>query len=284
MSNLLNFNFQSNSIRTFTDENQEAWFCGVDGCNVLGYTNSRKTLADHCKEKGVTFRYTLTKGGEQSLGYINEPNLFRLIIKSKKPEAEQFESWVMEEVLPSIRKTGSYSIEEPKYSKMSPEQQKVIESAIRQRAHVLATLVQPMYEHHMRTGKIVFKTHDDVQKWYPQDDPYLSPRAGIKLDPIEFPNMNTGNYPNDPHQQFSYESWIKMVHAQKSPIFKLVQQLEKQGYDVTTVWEEYALLGDLLSRMNQSFTFFRDHCSRPHTISFAPPGSKARKSGKRLFV
>lgn len=175
-------------------------------------------------------------------------------------------------------------IEEPKYSKMSPEQQKVIESAIRQRAHVLATLVQPMYEHHMRTGKIVFKTHDDVQKWYPQDDPYLSPRAGIKLDPIEFPNMNTGNYPNDPHQQFSYESWIKMVHAQKSPIFKLVQQLEKQGYDVTTVWEEYALLGDLLSRMNQSFTFFRDHCSRPHTISFAPPGSKARKSGKRLFV
>ena len=76
---------------------------------MLGYANPRKAISDHCKEKGVTKRYTLSSGGEQETIIINESNLYRLIIKSKKPEAERFERWVMEEVLPSIRKTGGYS-------------------------------------------------------------------------------------------------------------------------------------------------------------------------------
>ena len=101
------FTFQSQAIRT-TVENGELWFNAKDVCDILGYTNSRKAIADHCKEKGVTNRYTPTSSGNQEMVYINEPNLYRLIIKSRKPEAEAFEAWVMEEVLPTIRKTGSY--------------------------------------------------------------------------------------------------------------------------------------------------------------------------------
>lgn len=110
MSNLINFDFNNNTVRTITDEHNEAWFVASDVCNILGYANSRKAINDHCKHKGVTKRYTLTEKGEQELTYINEPNLYRLIIKSRKPEAEKFEEWVMEEVLPSIRKTGSYEV------------------------------------------------------------------------------------------------------------------------------------------------------------------------------
>ena len=106
---LSTFNFHNSPIRTITDPKGEIWFCGTDVCNILGYQNSRKALQDHCKEAGVTKRYTTTTSGNQEITFINEPNLYRLIIKSRKPEAERFEAWVFEEVLPQIRKTGSYS-------------------------------------------------------------------------------------------------------------------------------------------------------------------------------
>lgn len=106
------FQFQSNTIRTVAIDG-EVWFCATDVCSVLGYVNSRDAVSKHCKTKGVAKRDTLTEKGNQELTFINEPNLYRLIIRSKKPEAEKFETWVMEEVLPAIRKTGSYS--------MSPE-------------------------------------------------------------------------------------------------------------------------------------------------------------------
>jgi prophage antirepressor-like protein len=103
------FSFDTSHIRVFTDEQGESWFCAHDVCSVLGYVNPRDAIAKHCREKGVAKRDTLTGGGAQSLIYINEPNLYRLIIKSRKPEAERFEAWVMEEVLPALRKTGSYT-------------------------------------------------------------------------------------------------------------------------------------------------------------------------------
>ncbi|TCP18096.1 BRO family protein [Nicoletella semolina] len=59
-------------------------------------------------EKGVRKTYTLTKGGKQELTFINEPNLYRIIFKSRKAEAVEFQNWVFEEVLPQIRKTGKY--------------------------------------------------------------------------------------------------------------------------------------------------------------------------------
>ena len=106
---LSTFNFHNSPVRTITDPKGGIWFCGTDVCNILGYQNSRKALQDHCKEAGVTKRYTPTTSGNQEITFINEPNLYRLIIKSRKPEAERFEAWVFEEVLPQIRKTGSYS-------------------------------------------------------------------------------------------------------------------------------------------------------------------------------
>ena len=82
------------------------YFVGTDVAKALGYSNPRKAILDHCK--GVTKRDTPTSSGIQSMSYINEGDLYRLIMKSKLPSAEKFESWVMDEVLPTIRKIGSY--------------------------------------------------------------------------------------------------------------------------------------------------------------------------------
>ncbi|OUP77208.1 phage repressor protein [Erysipelatoclostridium sp. An173] len=88
----------------------EPWFVGKDVADILGYTNSRKAISDHVddEDKGVTKCDTL--GGKQDLTIINESGLYSLILSSKLPTAKKFKRWVTSEVLPAIRKTGSYQI------------------------------------------------------------------------------------------------------------------------------------------------------------------------------
>ena len=89
--------------------NNEPWFVGKDVAAALGYTNTRKAIADHVDEedKGVTKCDTL--GGEQELTIINESGLYSLVLSSKLPTAKQFKRWVTHEVIPSIRKHGMYA-------------------------------------------------------------------------------------------------------------------------------------------------------------------------------
>lgn len=101
---------QFGQVRIVTDESNQPWFLAKDVCNILGYSNPRDAVSKHCKEKGVAFRDIPTNGGVQKVKFINEGNLYRLIVNCTLPTAEQFESWVFEEVLPSIRATGSYSV------------------------------------------------------------------------------------------------------------------------------------------------------------------------------
>lgn len=102
------FNFNSLSIRTVTDEHDNPWFVATDVCNILGYTNCRQSIKDHCREAGVSKRYIRSSGQNRKITFINEGNLYRLITKSRKPEAEEFEIKLMDEILPTIRKTGGY--------------------------------------------------------------------------------------------------------------------------------------------------------------------------------
>ena len=95
-------------VRTIGTTDGKVLFCGADIAKALGYSNARDALLRHCKEKGVVKHDTLTKGGIQELTYIDEGNVYRLITHSKLPNAERFEAWVFDEVLPEIRRTGSY--------------------------------------------------------------------------------------------------------------------------------------------------------------------------------
>ncbi|AYK05295.1 MULTISPECIES: phage antirepressor [Brevibacillus] len=84
------------------------WFGATQTAKALGYSNPHDALSKHCRKEGVAKREVLTNGGMQQMKFISEGNLYRLITKSKLPTAEQFESWVFDEVLPSIRKHGAY--------------------------------------------------------------------------------------------------------------------------------------------------------------------------------
>jgi prophage antirepressor-like protein len=106
MNELQFFNSEEfGEIRTIEIDGKP-YFVGTDVAKALGYNNPRDAVSRHCK--GVVKRDTPTSSGIQSMSYINEGDLYRLIMKSKLPSAEKFESWVMDEVLPIIRKTGSY--------------------------------------------------------------------------------------------------------------------------------------------------------------------------------
>ena len=93
------------------------WFVAVDIALALGYNNPRDAVQRHCK--GVVKHDTPTSSGVQNVSYINEGDMYRLIMKSKLPSAEKFESWVMDEVLPSIRKNGGYIANQ---ENLTPEQ------------------------------------------------------------------------------------------------------------------------------------------------------------------
>lgn len=100
-------NSEFGEIRTITKDN-EPMFCLADVCKALELTQPSK-VKERLNSKGVNIIPTLTKGGEQKLLYINESNLYKTIFQSRKESAERFTEWVTSEVLPSIRKTGSYS-------------------------------------------------------------------------------------------------------------------------------------------------------------------------------
>lgn len=104
-------NAEFGSIRTLTI-NGEPYFVGCDVAEILGYSNSRKALADHVDEedKGVTKCDTL--GGTQEMTVINESGLYGLILGSKLPTARKFKRWVTSEVLPAIRRHGVYAVDE----------------------------------------------------------------------------------------------------------------------------------------------------------------------------
>ena len=102
-------NKQFGEVRT-VEISGEPWFVGKDVATCLAYSNSRKALTDHVdnEDKGVTKCDTL--GGKQNLTIINESGLYSLILGSKLPTAKQFKRWITAEVIPSIRKTGSYNM------------------------------------------------------------------------------------------------------------------------------------------------------------------------------
>lgn len=101
---------QFGNIRTAgTPENP--LFCAVDVARALGYANPAKAVIDHCKGVTVLETPTLNQHGAkvmQNIKYISESDMYRLIFKSGAPNAELFNTWVSEEVLPSIRKNGGY--------------------------------------------------------------------------------------------------------------------------------------------------------------------------------
>ena len=116
----------NNELRTFTKEefgtvrtmiiDGEPWFVGKDVAEALGYSNASKAVSTHCKKvvKQMMEVPDSQNGNmvKTQTSLINEGDIYRLIVKSKLPSAERFESWVFDEVIPSIRKNGMYATDD----------------------------------------------------------------------------------------------------------------------------------------------------------------------------
>ena len=100
------FSFKSQNVRTQILE-AEPWFCLSDVAEILQIQNARQLPL---KDQGIQKSSVATKKGTQELLFINEPNLYRVIFRSRKAEAVKFQDWIFEEVIPQIRKTGGYQI------------------------------------------------------------------------------------------------------------------------------------------------------------------------------
>lgn len=106
-------------IRTITIEDI-TWFAGKDVANILGYSNPQKAIRDHVDEEDRTVNDLFTINGTHGV-LINESGLYSLILQSKLPKAKAFKRWVTSEVLPAIRKTGSYTQAQENVSYMIPK-------------------------------------------------------------------------------------------------------------------------------------------------------------------
>jgi anti-repressor protein len=104
------FNFENQNVRTITIDN-EIWFVASDVTKILGYQNGRDAISKHCLD-GVAKKYTIKDvvNRTQEVTIINESGIYQLVMASKMPNAIKFKQWVTEKILPSIRKTGSYSV------------------------------------------------------------------------------------------------------------------------------------------------------------------------------
>lgn len=100
-------NSEFGEVRTI-EINGKPYFMATDIAKALGYSRPADAITAHCK--GSVKHRVLTSGGEQDAKFIPEGDIYRLIVRSNLPSAEKFEHWVFDEVLPQIRKTGSYQM------------------------------------------------------------------------------------------------------------------------------------------------------------------------------
>lgn len=102
------FYFNNAALRTLTDEAGEPWFVAKDACDILGIdTNHLREALDDDEITNLRNSEVWNQPGRAPL-IISEPGLYKLIMRSRKPEAKEFQRWVTHEVLPQIRKTGGY--------------------------------------------------------------------------------------------------------------------------------------------------------------------------------
>lgn len=217
MNGLKVFNFESNEVRTQLIDG-EPWFIGKDVSDLLGYSNSPKTLKDHVDEDDKLTERIVMAGQNRDVTIINESGLYSLIIKSKLPNAKKFKRWVTSEVLPSIRKHGGY---------LTPDK---IEEALLN-PDILIQLATNLKEE--RTKRLVAEQR--INEMQPKADYYDSILANNDLIPISLIAKNYGMSAN------KFNKLLNKLGVQypQSGTWLLYSKYQNEGYTHTEMklWE-----------------------------------------------
>ena len=236
------FNFNSTTIRAFADENGETWFSSGDICSALGYNNESDAINKYCREKGIGKYKSLADDDDQESTYINEGNLYRLIINSSEEVTQAFELKVTGEIIPAIRKAGC-TVTSQAADVLSPLQLNALQQLVTQRSGdsgVIRAEIWGRFSDQFKVGSysklpaesfveaVTFlaaittsETLPSARYQYPLtmlDQPhFIAPYAGkaclslsMLSDPAQF----------------------------KSPLMSLLNQLTSEGYDVSAPLEE----------------------------------------------
>lgn len=148
-------------VRTLVID-EKPHFVAKDVATALGYTNTRKAIGDHCK--WVTKRYLFTSTGKKAASCIPQGDVIRLVMRSKLPGAERFESWVCDEVIPTILRTGSYTVPGADEDRISSEfPVKMID------IHRALQIEKPFREWCRFVCNAGFTEHDDFEILGPDD-------------------------------------------------------------------------------------------------------------------
>ncbi|MFD8919424.1 Bro-N domain-containing protein [Streptomyces sp. NPDC059569] len=149
MNEIQIFAFEGAEVRTVLADG-EPWWVASDVCSVLDVQSGRALARLDEDEKGL--RSTQTPGGQQMLSYVNEPGLYSLVLGSRKPQAKAFKRWITHEVIPALRKHGSYSAA-PKPLEITAAAGPV---SYREQAEILAILRPILPEPYAAaTGKVI---------------------------------------------------------------------------------------------------------------------------------
>ena len=192
MSNIQIFKYQTNEVRT-VEMDGEPWFVLKDVCEVLGLTTPARVAERLDEDEVILTHLTDSMGRQQSTTIINESGLYHVILRSDKPEAKPFRKWVTSEVLPSIRRTGSYMM--PKMTKemqavllldsrtaeldqrltaventmvIDYGQQQTLKNAVNHRVvvEVLGGKSSPAYNDPHVRGRVFSECNGDIQSWF----------------------------------------------------------------------------------------------------------------------
>lgn len=118
MNAVTHFDFKSSSVRIVLDDNGEPLFCLADVCKALDMQRANPSRFN-LNPKGAHSLCTPTTSGNQFITFISEENLYRIVFRSTKPEALNFQNWVFSEVLPSLRKTSTYSARQTAFDELN---------------------------------------------------------------------------------------------------------------------------------------------------------------------
>ena len=231
------FSFNGTQIHAFADGNGETWFSAGDICVALGYSNDSEAIEKYCREKGIAKHGSHAEGENQCLTYINEGNLYRLIINSHEEYAQAFEVKLTDEILPAIRKMGSCATPHDA-SALSLAQQNALRQIVSQRSVNADIWIR--FNDHFEIGSFIelpaerFVDAVSFLAALPTNDTlsgarYQYPRA--MLDQPHFVAPDAG-------KACLSLSMLTDSSQFESPLMSLLNQLRGEGYDITAPLEE----------------------------------------------
>jgi prophage antirepressor-like protein len=295
---VIQFRFESIEVRTLLIEDQP-WFVAADVCQVLAIRNNRDAIARlDDDERGVAT--TDTPSGQQDMGIINESGLYSLILRSRKAEAKRFKKWVTAEVLPAIRKHGSYEDTDNRMATL------VGQTIGTDGFHMLGAVVKgkvsslPAQIQRRATAKIWSQTHAAFGVRSAADIPaeqldaarnfiaaYALEGEWLGKEPKHQPNLNfpietlVARRAGMMTIRNSEWAWLDVtlhdlrdIRGDATPCEKLLGELYKAGYDVDGCWWELRTYRNKVSELASFAASLNQFIEDPHRYAIDNPNGE----------